>query len=112
LVLFLILFAGVCLGNLIGTYRSGAGGLTLVLIAMSLAPVFPTILGLVLRSYPNEAGSACGLLMAASTAGVLIPSLLHPASERHGPRTAMRLALGFTLVLIGLGLGLVLVLVQ
>jgi hypothetical protein len=103
------MFAGVCLGNLIGTYRAVAGGLTLVLIAVSLAPLLPTVLGLVLRSYPEEAGSACGLLMAAGTAGVLIPSLLHPASERHGPRTAMRLSLGFTLVLIGLGLVLVLV---
>jgi fucose permease len=109
LVLFAIMFAGVCLGNLIGTYRAVAGGLTLLLLGVSLAPVFPTVLGLVLRSFPAEAGSACGLLMAAATTGVLLPSLLHPASERHGPRTAMRLALGFALVLVGPALVLVLV---
>ncbi len=109
LILFLIMLVGVCLGNLIGNYGRVSGGLTLVLVGVSLAPVFPTVLGLVLRSFPGEPGSACGVLMAAASAGVLIPSPLHPASERHGPRTAMRLALGFTLVLIGLGLVLVLV---
>jgi fucose permease len=109
LVLFLIMLAAVCLGNLIGTYQSGAGGVTLLLLGMALAPVFPTLLGLVLTSFPASAGSACGLLLAANTSGVLLPSLLHPASERHGPRTSMRLALGFALVLFGLAIVLVLI---
>jgi fucose permease len=110
LVLFLIMLAGVTLGNLIGNDRPTGGGLALLLMAACLAPVFPTVLGLVLRTFPGEAGSACGVLMAADTLGVLVfPSLVHPASERHGPRMAMRLALGFTLVLVCVALVLALV---
>jgi fucose permease len=109
LVLFLIMLAGVTLGNLIGNDRPTAAGWALLLTAACLAPVFPTVLGLVLRTFPGDPGTACGALMAANTLGVLlVPSLLHPASERHGPRTAMRLSLGFTLVLVGIAVVLAL----
>ena len=110
LVMFLLMLAGITLGNLIGNYRPTSGSLAMGLTAIALAPVFPTIVGQVLRSFPHDQGVACGVLLAASTFGVLLfPSLIHPASERHGPRTAMRLALGFTLVSVGVALVLALI---
>jgi fucose permease len=110
LVLFAVALAAVTLGNLIGNYRPVSGGLSLMLAAACLAPVFPTTLGLVLGSFPHDQGVACGLVMAGSSLGVLVfPSLIHPASDRHGPRTAMWLALHFTLLLLGAALVLAVV---
>jgi fucose permease len=109
---WIVLLAGltaVCLGNLVGTYGPTGGGLGLLLLSVCLAPIFPALLGLVLRLFPGDAGTACGVMFAVATAGnAVLPSLLSPASERHAPRTAMRLSLGFTLPLAALGLVLAL----
>ena len=108
LVLFALMLAAVTLGNLIGNYRPVSGALALLLVAVCLAPVLPTVLGLVLRWLPQDQGVACGVVMAGSSLGVLLfPSLIHPASERHGPRTAMWLALHFTLLALGAALALI-----
>jgi hypothetical protein len=80
-----------------------------LLLAVCLAPILPALLALVLRLFPGDAGAACGVVFAVGTAGsAVLPSLLNPASERHAPRTAMRLALGFTLPLAAVALVLAL----
>jgi fucose permease len=110
LVFLLVILAAVMFGNLMGNDRPAGRGIGFAFTALCLAPVFPTVLGLALRAFPRAPGVACGTLMAGGSLGaLLLPSLVHPASERHGPRTAMRLALAITLVLIGLALLLALV---
>jgi fucose permease len=108
-ILLLALTTAVCLGNLVGSYRPTGSGLGLLLLAACIAPVFPALIGLVLRWFPADAGSACGFVFAVGTAGrVVVPSLLSPSSTRHAPRTAMWLSRGFTLPLAAAGLVLAL----
>ncbi|HYT89201.1 MAG TPA: MFS transporter [Gemmataceae bacterium] len=108
-IVFLAGFTTVCLGNLVGNYGPTGGGLGLLLLGACLAPIFPALLGLVLRLFSGDAGTACGVVFAVAIAGnAILPSLLSPASERHAPRTAMRLSLGFTLPLAAAGLVLAL----
>jgi hypothetical protein len=105
-----VVLAAVMFGNLMGNDRPAGRGIGFAFTAICLAPVFPAVLGLVLCSFPSAPGAACGTLLAGASLGALVlPSLLHPASERHSARVAMRLALGFTLVLILVSLLLALV---
>jgi len=93
-----VLLAGlttVCLGNLVGNYGRTGGGLGLLLLGVCLAPIFPALLGLLLRLFPGDAGTACGIVFGVATAGnAVLPSLLSPASERlaRAPRCAWRWA--------------------
>jgi hypothetical protein len=109
---WLLAFSGltaVTLGNLLGIFRQAPRGLGLILVGLCLAPVLPALIALMLRTFPREPGSAFGLVFAFGAAGsALVPWLLSPASERHAPRAAIGLSLGFSLALTGTALVLAL----
>jgi fucose permease len=95
------LLAAVALGNLAGTPHPGAARFGLLILGLLLGPVLPTLLGIVLYTFPPEQqGTACGLLYALGSLGSLALSPLFPLSTA-GPslRVALRIPLFLALAL-------------
>jgi hypothetical protein len=72
LVLVLAMLAAITLGNLIGAYSPGSAGMALWVIGACCGPLVPTLLGLVVQTYPSDAGPAVGLAMAAGALGTAL----------------------------------------
>jgi hypothetical protein len=97
------LLVAVVLGNLSGAGASTRRWPGVVLLGAFLGPVFPALVGDLLRRLTGtgEAGTACGLLAAAGSLGCLLAApLFRPAADRPsaGLRRPMLLALGLTAV--------------
>jgi fucose permease len=109
-VLVLALLLAVVLGNLAGSASPRSAGWGLVLAGASLGPIWPALLALALRRFPEEGGLACGTLwafgMLGSTVQTLFPRL---TSSSPQPSNALRLPMALALLLAGIALVLVLV---
>jgi fucose permease len=102
-VVLLALLAAVALGNLSGTNRRSTARIGVVLLGLLLGPLFPTLVGVVLRNIPEDQGTALGVLFSLGSLGSLFlgPLLVGrkaPESVRAALRVPMVLALVLTAV--------------
>jgi hypothetical protein len=112
LLVLLALLAGVVLGNLSGSTRRGAARFGLLFLGLVLGPIFPTLVGIVLRptaDAPESPGTACGLLFALGSLGsMVIGSLVVGRDPRQPVRLALRLPMLLALVVTAVALVFVL----
>jgi hypothetical protein len=93
------LLVAVVLGNLAGASARTRLRLGVWLLGAFLGPVFPALLGVLLRKYQEEAGTCYGLLFFVGSLGsLLLTPLLRPGATRPAAalRVPMFLALGLT----------------
>ncbi len=72
ILVLLSLLVAVVLGNLAGTTRRGAARSGLIVLGLLLGPLFPTLIGVVLRRHTEEQGTALGLLFSLGALGSLV----------------------------------------
>jgi fucose permease len=111
IVLLLAAFTAIVLGNMLGAPAGRANGLAIILLGASLGPMFPTVVGLVYRLFPQGPATACGAVMAmAALGGALLPALAGVSEPRPGcAQAALRFPMALTLVLTTAALVLTLV---
>jgi fucose permease len=109
-VLLLALFLTILLGNMTATDRPRGAGFGLLLAGVTLAPMMPLVLGMVLRLFPHAQGTATGVVWAMGLLGTLGLSLAFPKYGR-GPegRDPLRLTLAPALLLAVIALVMALV---
>jgi fucose permease len=79
------------------------GTLSLVVIGLSFAAIFPTTLGLAANSFGSYLGTVFGLLFAmALTGGMTLPWVVGQVAEVHGLRIGLTLVVGNFLVMLAL----------
>jgi fucose permease len=99
------LAAAVVLGNLAGTAHRRTPGAGLLLLGFLLGPIFPTLVGILLRRYPEEPGMAYGLVFALGSAGSLtLGPLFNRRAARGTVQGALRIPMILALVLTGAAL--------
>jgi hypothetical protein len=106
----LTLLAASAVGNLIGTDYALGGAVGLLILALSLGPQLPTILGVLAVTTPVHQGTALGAAFAAATVGLLVfPPRFGPVEPRPAVRAWLRLPLILALLLAAAELMLALV---
>jgi hypothetical protein len=105
IVFLLALGVAIVLGNMAGNVTPRSAGLGMVLAGAGLGPIFPTLLGLVIRLFPDTPGAACGVLFAFATlGGMVLPALLGDREPAANPEKALRMPLVLSLFLAGIAL--------
>jgi MFS family permease len=99
----LALLAAVTLGNLSATIRPSSARIGVILLGLLIGPVFPTLVGMVLRSNGEEQGTALGVLFGMGSLGSLVLGPIFagrgtPQSVWPAVRLPMVLALVLTAV--------------
>jgi fucose permease len=99
------LLAAVVLGNLAGTANRNNAPVALALLGFLLGPIFPTLLGVVFRTFPEERGTAFGSVFAlGSLGGLLLAPLVGGAAQRRSVQEALRLPMLLALLLTAVAL--------
>jgi fucose permease len=91
ILVLLPLLVAVVLGNLAGTTRRTAARSGLVILGLLLGPLFPTLIGVVLRRHPDEQGTALGLMFALGSLGSLVLGPLFGRDAKQSIQTALRI---------------------
>ncbi|MBY0526702.1 MAG: MFS transporter [Gemmataceae bacterium] len=107
LVLVPALCAGIVLGNLAGATSRPSAAWGVLLLAVFLGPILPTMIGFVYRRFPQAPGTAIGASLALEALGSMF---LLPAIGLYARRTTVRKALQLPAVVALLLAGTVLVL--
>jgi fucose permease len=111
LIVVLALLSAVTLGNLVGATYWRHGGLGLLLVGACFGPIFPTLVGLVLQTFPDAQGVAYGTMFAVGgTSGLMLPPLIGYYARRKTVREALRIPVVLALLLAAPALVLALVL--
>jgi hypothetical protein len=98
--LALTLLAASVLGNLIGTEYALGGALGSMLVALSLGPQIPTLLGVLAEPFPGHTGAALGAAFAAASVGQLVfPPRFGPVKPWPAVRLWLRLPMLLALLL-------------
>lgn len=83
---------------------TGAAGLSVaavLLLGLSLGPVFPTTVGLATTAFPQAPGTASSVVISlASVGGMLLPPLQGAVMEGAGPRASIGMALAGTVLMV------------
>jgi fucose permease len=110
LLVVLGLLAAATLGHLAGASTRGNAGFGLLLLGAVLGPIFPTLVGLVFRQYPEQQhGMAYGLLFAVgSTGGLVLAPVIGAYARRSGVQKALKVPLMQALVMAAVALVLAL----
>jgi fucose permease len=111
LLVLLVVWAVIVLGNLAGTHSRAGAAWGLLFVGGCLGPVFPTLVGLVFRGVePGEYGTAYGLVYAVGTTGglALAPLFRGPAGRGKALRGAPLIVAGAVLTAASAALALVL----
>ncbi len=99
------LLAAVVLGNLAGAAGRHSAAVALVLLGFVLGPIFPTLLGLVFRHFPEERGTAWGSVFALGSLGaLLLAPVVGAAAQRRSVQAALRVPMLLALLLTGVSL--------
>jgi fucose permease len=104
------LLAAVVLGNLSGSASRAGSRSGLLLLGALLGPIFPTLLGMVFRDFPNSLGTAYGTVFALGATGSLVLGpILGASARRRTVRSAFRIqmVLGLALATAALAFNLV-----
>ena len=88
--------AAAVLGNLVGTGHRSAAGVSLVLLGLTLGPIFPTVVGLTFCIAPTAPGTAYGVVFTMGSIGSLVMAPLVGAKAR---RTGVQSALFIPMIL-------------
>lgn len=96
LLLIAIVLTVVILGNMSNMFTRGSGGVCFLLFALCLAPIFPTLIGLLFEAFPAQPAVAFGLVCAVGTIGRLIaePAMKQPMLAEH-----LRLSMTITMLM-------------
>lgn len=71
------LAAAAMLGNLASTASGSVSRFGILLLGFALGPIFPTLIGIIFRDFPNERGTAHGVIFAVgSAAGLLLGPIM------------------------------------
>lgn len=105
MLIVLALLAAVVLGNMAGTARRGAYGLSLMVLGLLLGPLFPTLVGMVFRHFARQQGTAYGLLFAFGSVGSLVLApVLSTGTGPGAPQAGLRVPILLALALAAAGL--------
>jgi MFS family permease len=85
-------FAAIAVAGLAGTYQRSGAVFWLFLIALTLGPIFPNLVGTLYRHFgPEETGTAYGVMFfLGGGGGLLLPPVLSLYARRTSVRTALR----------------------
>ncbi len=99
------LLAAVVIGNLAGAAGRNSAPIALVLLGFLLGPIFPTLLGLVFRHFPEERGTAWGSVFALGSLGaLLLAPVVGAAAQRRSVQVALRVPMLLALLLTAVSL--------
>jgi fucose permease len=99
------LLAAVVLGNLAGAAGRNSAPIALVLLGLLLGPIFPTLLGVVFRAFPEEQGTAFGSVFALGSLGaLLLTPVVGVAAQRRTVQAALRVPMLLALLLTAVAL--------
>lgn len=94
------LLAAVVVGNLAGTGGKQPARNGLILLGFLLGPIFPTLVGVLFREFPEERGTVYGLLFALGSVGsLLVAPLIGVRLQNTSAQRALRFALLIALFL-------------
>jgi fucose permease len=101
LICALALLAGVALGNLAGASRLGNAAGGLLLLGLLLGPIFPTLVGLLFRHFPEQShGTAFGAMFAlGATGNLLLPPVIGAYARRTNVQRSLRIPMIGSLLL-------------
>jgi fucose permease len=105
IVFLLALGTAIVLGNMAGMVTPRSAGVGMILVGAGLGPIFPALLGLLLRLLSKTPGTACGVLFACATlGGMVLPALLGDRGPAAAPEKALHMPLVLALFLAGTAL--------
>jgi fucose permease len=100
-IIVLSLLAAVAFGNLAGTSSRSTAGFGLLFLGAALGPIFPTLVAVLFREFPEkEHGSAYGAMFAVGSLGSLVlPPLVGAFARRRSVQYALRIPMVMCLLL-------------
>lgn len=109
LIWVLALLAVITLGNLAGTHSRGNAAVALLLTAVFLGPLFPTLVGFLFKMLdPQQHGAAFGLMYSLGASGSCLLAPIFSPTRPVPLRVPLYLLIGVALALVGTGLALAL----
>jgi fucose permease len=99
-VLGLALLAAVVLGNLAGAPTRGSAGWGLPLVGALFGPIFPTLVGILFKHFPEaQWGTAYGAMFAiGATGGLVLPPIMGAYARQNTVQRAFRLPMVVSLL--------------
>jgi len=77
LIVFCAIGTAAMLGNLAGTASDGLSSFGVLALGFCLGPIFPTLIGVIFRDFPDARGTAHGVIFAVgSAAGLLLGPIM------------------------------------
>jgi fucose permease len=94
------LAAAAMLGNLASTASGTIGRFGILLLGFSLGPIFPTLIGIIFRDFPNERGTAHGVIFAVGSAAGLLLGPIMGMRMQKGSQSVFAIPLALSLGLL------------